>query len=432
MSQALHTTPHTPPLLGAWRFRFFTIWSGQALSLIGSALTQFVLMWWIAQTTGSASALATAGIAAMLPQGLLGPFAGVMADRYSRRAIMIGADAITALCMIVLIALFATGGAQLWQIYSLMAIRSAMQAFQSPAAAASTSMLVPQEWLSRAAGLNQFVYGLMAVAAAPLAALALAWLPIHWALMIDVTTAILGIVPLLFFRIPQYRVAPTARVGIWADMCAGIGLVIGHRGLLTLYGLNALIMLTIVPSFALTPLLVQQHFGKGINEVAIMEASGGLGMILGGVVVSLVTFRRRIVVVLVNYAAACATVALAALAPSTMLWQAVVWWFISGVTYAVGNAPLRAILQTVVPNHYQGRVLSLFIMLWAAAGPLGLLVIGPLSDAYGIRAVFIGSGGLATLICLLGFCSRSLLQIEAAPPEVRELVPGAQRSAAQP
>ena len=126
-----------------WRVRFWSIWTGQALSLVGSALTQFVLLWWITDTTGSVAALSLAGTMALLPQALLGPLGGTLADRLSRRTLILVADSVTALCMVVLIALFATDSVQLWHVYTLMFVRSSMQAFQSPAASASTAMLVP-------------------------------------------------------------------------------------------------------------------------------------------------------------------------------------------------------------------------------------------------------------------------------------------------
>src|SRR6476620_1095508 len=111
---------------GPWRLRFWTIWTGQALSLVGSALTQFVLIWWITQTTGSTSALAIAGVMALLPQALLGPLGGTLADRFSRRVLMIVADTVSALCMLVLIWLFQSGQIQLWHLYAMMFIRSSM------------------------------------------------------------------------------------------------------------------------------------------------------------------------------------------------------------------------------------------------------------------------------------------------------------------
>lgn len=149
-----------------WRLRFWSIFSGQTLSLIGSALTQFILLWWITDTTGSIAAMATAGIAALLPQALISPLGGTFADRYNRRMIMIITDMISALCMLALIMLFLTERIELWHVYIMMFIRSSMQAFQTPAALASVSMLVPRSFLSRAAGLNQTMQGIMLVAAA--------------------------------------------------------------------------------------------------------------------------------------------------------------------------------------------------------------------------------------------------------------------------
>lgn len=403
-----------------WKLRFFSFWSGQSISLFGSALTQFVLAWWIALETGSASSLATAGIAAMLPQGMLGPIAGVIADRYSRRLIMIVTDLISALSMAVLVVLFASGGVELWHIYLLMAVRSAMQAFQGPAAAASVSMLVPQHFLSRAAGLNQLVFGLMSVVAAPVAALALAFMPIEWALSIDVFTAVFGIVPLLIFRIPQYHVERELRLGMWSDMRAGLSIITRHRGLATLYGLNIVILITIMPAFTLIPLLVEEYFKRGINGIAMIETGGGLGMIVGGLAISMITPRRPIIIVLVGNAIACVTVAFVALTPAPMLWLAVVWWFVSGAAYAIGTAPMRAILQTVVPNQYQGRVLSLFMMIWAAAGPIGLVIFGPLSDVVGLRLVFLIGGVISTAACLVGFASRSVLGLDSEKVAVPE------------
>ncbi|MCI0477356.1 MAG: MFS transporter, partial [Anaerolineales bacterium] len=144
----------TQPVMGVtnaerWQPRFFSIWVGQAFSLVGSALTQFLLMWWIADTTNSPAALAMAGIMGFLPHALLAPLGGAYADRWNRRLVMIFADAITAACMLILIALFATARIELWHVYVLMFVRAAMQAFQQPAAAASTAMLVPADWLQR-------------------------------------------------------------------------------------------------------------------------------------------------------------------------------------------------------------------------------------------------------------------------------------------
>ena len=395
-----------------WRVRFWSIWTGQALSLVGSALTQFVLLWWITDTTGSVAALSLAGTMALLPQALLGPLGGTLADRLSRRTLILVADSVTALCMVVLIVLFASGAVQLWHVYTLMFVRSSMQAFQSPAAASSTAMLVPPSMLPRVAGLNQALQGVMTVAAAPLGALALAFLPLQGALAIDVVTALLGLVPLLIFRIPQPARAAGVQLSVLQDFRTGLRVVTGNRGLAMLYGLVALVVLTVMPTFTLTPLLVREHFGGGVNQVALMEGFSGLGIIAGGVLITALPPRRgQIAVILVSLAVSCGTVALTALAPANRFGLAILWWVVSGVTFSPGNAPMMALIQTLVPYALQGRVLSLLNTTVGLAGPVGLALGGLLGGVVGVRGVFIVGRFLSAAVCLLGFASSSLRRL---------------------
>lgn len=396
-----------------WKPRFFIIWSGQSLSLIGSALTQFVLIWWITDTTGSANALAIAGIMALLPQALFGPFGGILADRWDRRWIMIVSDTITALCIVALVFLFASDSVQLWHVYTAMFIRSTMQAFQSPAAMATTSMLVPPTWLSRVSGMNQTVMGLMSVAAAPLGAALLAILPLQAALMVDVVTASLAVLPLLFFRIPQSVRANTNQASPWQDFKEGIRFIANKRGLVYLYGLTALMICVIMPTLTLVPLLVRNEFSGGVNEVALMEGMGGLGMIIGGVIVSIIALpRRHIPVVLIGYAISSITISATGLLPASAFWAAVLVWFLSGIFFTIGNAPVIGILQRIVPNHLQGRAFSLFSTVIGFASPIGLAAAGPLAETLGIRTLLIGGGVLSTLICLAGLLLPTLMKLE--------------------
>ena len=404
----------TPDPVANWQLRFWSVFSGQALSLVGSSLTQFVLFWWITDTTNSISALAIAGIVGLLPQALLGPLGGTFADRHSRRAIMAAADLISAACMVVLIALFMTGNVQLWHIYAMMFIRSAMQAFQQPAAAASTAMLVPESFLTRAAGLNQTLAGVITVAAAPLGALAISVMPIGLALGIDVMTAVLGVVPLLFFTIPQARVPVAGRPSLWGEFREGVATVWQDVGLRQIYGLLAAVVLVIMPSFMLSPLLVKEYFGGGAPQVAILESLGGGGMVAGGILVAILSPRRRALWLLWGFALTCLAVALTALSPPTMFWLATVWWLVSGITFTAGSAPFTALLQSRVPNHLQGRVLSLLSTIMGLAAPIGLVIATPLGELIGVRWLFVLVGLLGTAVTLLGFLSPHVRSLDDA------------------
>ena len=149
------TDSSTEPRPARWAPRFFAIWTGQAFSLLGSMLVQFALVWWLTQTTGSATVLAMATLVAVLPGIVIGPFAGALVDRWNRRLIMIVADSLIALVTLGLIFLYATGRMEVWHVYVAMFLRAALGGFHWPAMQSSTSLMVPKEHLARVAGLNQ-------------------------------------------------------------------------------------------------------------------------------------------------------------------------------------------------------------------------------------------------------------------------------------
>jgi DHA3 family macrolide efflux protein-like MFS transporter len=394
-----------------WKWRFWSIFAGQALSLTGSAITQFVLIWWITDTTGDLGALATAGLVALLPQALLGPLGGTFADRYNRRMLMIVADLISAFCIVVVIALFLSGRIALWHIYTAMFVRSAATAFQMPAASASEAMLVPRHFLPRVAGLNQTLMGLVTVAAAPLGALAIAAMPVGKALWIDVGTALLGIAPLLAFAIPQHRLSRSG-TGILTEFREGIGVVWQDARLRRIYALLTAVVLVIMPTFTLLPLLVKQHFGGGAQQVAMLESLGGAGMIAGGAIVASIVPRRLVSWILWGFSLSCATLALTALMPSGLFWLAAIFWALSGLLFILGDAPFTALIQATVPNQLQGRVLGLLATLMGLAAPIGLLIAAPLGALIGVRWLFVLTGALGTLVSLLAFLSGELRRAE--------------------
>jgi DHA3 family macrolide efflux protein-like MFS transporter len=146
---------------------FMVIFGGQAFSLFGSRLVQFALVWWITETTGLASTLAFASIVAMLPQVLLGPFAGALVDRWNRKTVMMVSDSLIALVVVALALLYGAGAVRLWHVFLAMFIRSLGGAFQWPAMQATTTLMVNRESLSRVAGMNQSLQGLAAGTADP-------------------------------------------------------------------------------------------------------------------------------------------------------------------------------------------------------------------------------------------------------------------------
>ena len=186
-----------------WKGLFLTIWGGQAMSLLGSRLVQFALVWWMTETTGSETVLTLATAMSYIPMIFLAPFAGALVDRWSRRRVMIVADGGIALATALLALLFATSHISLPVVFALLFIRATGSAFHWPAMSASTTLMVPKEHLSRIAGLNQGLHGAALLVSPVAGAFLIEVLPMQGVLAIDVMTALFAILPILFVRIPE-------------------------------------------------------------------------------------------------------------------------------------------------------------------------------------------------------------------------------------
>ncbi|MFM8322179.1 MAG: MFS transporter, partial [Chloroflexota bacterium] len=387
-----------------WRRPFFVIWSGQAASLLGSQLVQFALVWWLTQQTGSATVLASATLAGMLPQVFIGPLAGALVDRWNRRWVMIIADSLSALFVLALAGLFWSGQVQVWHIYLLMFLRSAAGGFHWPAMQASTSLMVPKEHLSRVQGLNQVLSGLMNIGAAPLGALLIAWLPMQGVLAIDVVTAGLAILPLCFVRIPQPERAPGAvqQASLGQDLQAGFRYVWRWTGLMLIALMAAVINLLLTPTGSLQPILVTRHFNGGAFQLAWLETAWGLGMVSGGLLLSVWGgFRRRILTSMLGLVIMGLAVLGVGLAPANAFPLAAALMFLVGLSNPIVNGPLFAVVQAVVAPEMQGRVFTLISSLATAMTPVGLIVAGPLADRLGVQTWYL-VGGVVTALMGLG------------------------------
>jgi DHA3 family macrolide efflux protein-like MFS transporter len=385
---------------------FFTIWTGQVFSLLGSELVQFALVWWLTTTTGSASVLALATMMAVLPRVLVSPIAGALVDRWNRRLVMMAADALSALAIIVLALLFAFDAVQVWHVYLVMFVRAACGAFHWPAMQASTTLMVPEEHLARVAGLNQSLQGLGAIVAPPLGALLLGLLPIQGVLAVDVVTAILAIAPLFFVHVPQPERASAesqgSRPSMVTDLREALHFLRAWPGVLMIIAIAVLVNFLIFPALSLQPLLVTGHFDGDVLQLAWLQSAVGVGMVAGGIALSVWGgFKRRSLTGLLALSLSGSGFAVIGLLPTGAFPVAVGAMFFAWFMNAIANGALFALLQTIVPAEMQGRV---FTLLQSAAGamiPLGLAIAGPLADHLSIQTWFLVAG-VAIAVMALG------------------------------
>ena len=406
------------PIPRNWAASFFTVWGGQSFSLFGSALVQFALVWHLTRETGSATVLAIATLFAMLPQIVLGPFAGALVDRWNRRVIMMIADGTIAVATIFLIYLFATDQVQVWHIYLIMTIRSMGHAFHFPAMQASTSLMVPEKHLTRIAGANQTLNGAINIIAPPTGALLLEVLPMQGVLSIDIVTASLAILPLVFISIPQpVRAGETGEEqtqgGFMQDVREGLRYVASWPGLLAILVMATVINFLLTPTSALMPLLVTKHFGLGALEFGLMDSAWGFGVILGGLILSAWGgFKRKVATSMMGIIGIGLGIIIVGLAPANMYWLAILGIAFSGIMNPITNGPLFALVQSTVKPDMQGRVMSLIVSAATAMSPLSLMVAGPISDAIGIRTWLWLGGFLCLLMGVGAFFIPAIMNVE--------------------
>jgi MFS transporter, DHA3 family, macrolide efflux protein len=401
---------------------FYLMWLSQAVSLFGSQLVQFALIWWLTQETGSATVLAVASLVGLLPQVVLGPFVGALVDRWNRRLTMMAADGLVALATLLLALLFWTGVVQIWHIYVLMFVRALAGSFHWPAMNASTTLMVPENHLARIQGLNQTVNGALNIVSAPLGALLLGVLPVQGVLAIDVVTAALAITLLLFIRIPQPAarqrseadpVESGVRNSYWSDLREGLRYVWGWPGLVMLLAMAALINFMLNPGFALLPLVVTNHFQGGALQLGWLESAVGVGIMAGGLLLGVWGgFKRRIVTSQAGLITLGLAVLLFGFVPASAFTLAVVLMFVLGAALPITNGPLQAVVQVVVAPDMQGRVFGLASSISGAMTPVGLILAGPLADLIGVRSWYVGAGIVTILMGVTAFFIPAIMHLE--------------------
>ena len=402
-----------------WIPLFFTIWTGQTLSWMGSAVAQFGLVWWITEKTGSATVLAVATLLSMLPGILLGPLIGALVDRWNRRIVMLMADGIIALASLWLAYLFWTESLEIWQFYVVLVIRAVGGAFHWPANQASISLMVPQKHLPRIGGLNQTIGGAVNIIAPPIGALLLQIMPLHQIMMIDVITAIFSILPLLIIIIPQPERPPAEAnmmatiSAVWRDMIEGFRYIWRWSGLFWLLIIVMLLNFFVNPAMSLVPILVTKHFQGQALELGWMNASWGVGMLIGGLVLGAWGgFRKRTNTMLMGIFGLGVGILMVAIAPANMLPLAFLGFLVGSAMNAMANGSGFALLQTLVVPEMQGRVFTVVMSMAGAVSPLSLAVGGPIADRFGIRILYFIAGGSILLLALIAWRTPIILNLE--------------------
>lgn len=377
-----------------WKRKFFTLWGGQALSIISSSISQYALIWYLTDKTSSAAVLSLAMLAGRLPQGILFLFAGAFADRFDRRIVMMVSDGVVGLISLLLAGMAAQGDLSVGPILLVLALRSVGSAIHTPCIQAVTPLIVPPEFLVKCAAWSQSVFTASMLLSPALAAVCYGFFPLHWILLLDLAGAVLAIFGILAARLPVLKVGKSEqKLRIWQDTKEGFSVLKSHRWLWQLCCICGLFSLAFVPVSALFPLMSMQYFGGGTEAAAVVQTLFAAGALVGSLILGIWGGTKDKLVTMIPAMLSCGVVIfVAGLLPSSAFWVFVVLIGLVGLTGPFFNSLFMALVQNKVEPEYLGRVLGLIQAISTFAAPAGLVVTSIFADQIGISVWFLFSG----------------------------------------
>ena len=391
------TSAEAQPIPAHWKRNVALFLSGQTISLFGSMIVQYAVMWYVTFETRSGLAVALYAIVAFLPQGIVSIFGGVLADRMNRRILVMLADAVIAVVTLVLAMAMLAGITDLWVILLAVAVRSLGAGVQTPAVTAMIPQITPADQLLRVNGVFGTIQSAMALLAPAAAGAVFGIWGIVPVFFIDVVTAIIGIGFLALVAVPTLAAVTEKTSTYREDLVEGIR-YIGHhpivRWLLLVFAI--IFLLSVAPSF-ITPLMVARTFGAEVWMVTVLELAFSIGMVLGGVLVStLLAKRSRMGMIVVStFGFGVFTVALGL---STNLWVFYAFMFLFGFFVPLFSTPFLTLFQETVEPEKQGRVFSFVSIVMALATPIGMTAFGPLADVVAVETLLVVAGLLTIVV----------------------------------
>lgn len=444
-ASAAENTPDTNGGGGDFR-TFLIVWAGQLVSLIGSSLTWFGLSVWVFLETGSVTSLSMMLLASTLPRIILSPIAGAYVDRWDRRWVMLGSDALTGLGTLVIIVAFMTGTESLGLLIVVGAFSSAFQAFQWPAYQAATSLLVPKERYSQASGMVQMAEAAGQLVAPFLGGVLIAFGGVATLLAVDVVTFLVAVITLAIVRFPKPKtseVGEEARGSIWQESLFGFRYVWQRHGLFALLVFFAMLNLT----FGLISPIFIAYMLSFTSEATMgtLLSLGATGMLVGSIVASAkpVTSGRVKGILL-----ATGVLGLMLVTVGSTTWAVVIvlslWCGMFVVPIA--TALSQSIWMSKVEPDVQGRVFGIRSLIAQGTQPLALLIAGPLADRVfvplmtgesslgswlqgmigsgegaGYGAMFMAIGVYTLVMCAIAYSYRPLRDLETDLPDAEGL-----------
>lgn len=361
---------------------FLLLWGSQAVSALGTAMTEYALIVWVYGREGTASSVTLLTLCSFAPTILLRFLSGTIADRWDKKRIMLIADLFAACGTLSVYVLFSLSALQTWHLYLINALLSLMNAFQEPAAFVATSLLVPKRHYARASGLQGVSGAAISILSPALGAGLLAFGGLKAVLICDLASFLVAFITLLcFIQIPKIEAPGDAPREPFKSACMkGFSFLRGHRAMLHLILFMACVnFLAKLSNDGMLAPFVLARTGDDQRVLGLVQSCVAMGVLTGSLLVTwMKPPKRRLRLIFIATALVFSGDIVQSLSRSPAVWCAAA--FAAYAMAAIMNAHLTAFMREQVPVEMQGRVFSVESTLKNASIPLGLCLGGLLAD----------------------------------------------------
>ena len=382
-----------------WKRKTGLFLASQCITLFGSMIVQMSIIWYVTLKTSSGGWVAAFTICSYLPQFLISFFAGVWADRYNRKKLIVLADGvitIATLIMFLVMPMISSDFVLLSALLVISIVRSIGAGVQTPAVNAVIPHLVPAEYLMKYNGINATIQSIVQFIAPAVAGTVLSIGTFRSTLFIDIVTALIGIGLLSCILLPKQEVA-NDNISVFSEIKAGIHYSFSDKmigKILIVYGLFILLS---VPAGFMSALLVSRVYGDVYWYLTAVELVGFAGMALGGVLMGMwggfksrfKTFAFGLLILSIM------TIGMG-ITPYFVLYLAMM--FVYSIALTIIQTATTTIIQENAQESMIGRVFGLMGAMYSGFLPVGMAVFGPLADVLPLQWVMVGSGIALVLV----------------------------------
>jgi MFS family permease len=386
------------PILRALESRNYRLFfTGQAISLIGTWMTQLATIWLVYKLTNSAVLLGIVGFSSQIPSFVIAPFGGILVDRWNRHRILIITQILAMIQSLALAALALTGIINIWHIILLSLFQGFINAVDAPARQAFVIEIVEKkENLGNAIALNSSIFNGARLVGPAIAGLLIASVGAGMCFLIDGLSYIAVIAGLLAMKLKPRTINPQT-ANVWQRLKEGFTYAFGFPPIRAILLLLALFSFMGMPYTVLIPIFATKILNGGSETLGFLMAASGIGALMGGIYLS----SRQSVIGLekiLAFSPAIFGTGLIIFSLSRVLWLSLLMMLVIGLGAILQIASSNTLLQTIVDDDKRGRVMSLYTMAFLGTLPFGNLIAGSLASKIGAPNTLVIGGAF----CILG------------------------------